>query len=222
LVRAGGETRLHVDTGVSAPVPFAPVGLNEVITIGGNRNDPGFEGGFIGQIDQVTLLVPRPSATDADGDGLLDSWETLHGLSIGSGTGNDGPEGDSDGDGESNALEFAFGGDPNVSDAGLRKRAAVDEAGGSDYLTLTLALRDGTELTGSGPFVGERDGIQYEIRGSFDLTEHLAELVEVVPAISAGLPLAPEGYTYRTFRLAEDTSVNPKGFLQGRANLTSP
>ena len=222
LVRSGGVTRLHVDGNVSAPIPFSPVGFNEVISIGGNRNNPGFEGGFIGQIDNVTLLVPVPSLSDADGDGLLDSWETAHGLLTNSSEGADGAAGDPDGDGQSNADEFAFGGDPQVSDAGVHKRFAVDAVSGTKHLTLTIALRNDTTFTGTGPLTAQRDGINYEIRGSYDLASFAADVVEVTPALTSGLPGAPEGYSYRTFRLADDTATRSKGFLQGRAVLDVP
>jgi hypothetical protein len=222
LVRSGGVTRLHVDAGVSAPVPFAPTTFNEVISIGGNRDDPGFEGGFIGQIDNVSLSVPLPSPTDADGDGLLDTWELANGLLTSSGAGVDGPAGDPDGDGETNADEFAFGGNAQVADSGARKRSAIDTVSGTDHLTLTLALRAGTLFSGTGPLTAQQDGINYEIRGSYDLSAFAADVTEVVPALSSGLPAAPDGYSYRTFRLSDDTTTRPKGFLQGRASLVAP
>ena len=49
---------------------------------------------------------------DFDGDALPDSWELAFGLNEGSGTGDDGPAGDPDHDGVSNAAEFAAGTHP--------------------------------------------------------------------------------------------------------------
>jgi hypothetical protein len=54
---------------------------------------------------------------DTDGDTLPDWWETQYGLDPASATGNDGPNSDLDGDGLTNAQEFAFGTNPLVNDS---------------------------------------------------------------------------------------------------------
>jgi hypothetical protein len=54
------------------------------------------------------------SSTDADGDGLPDDWEILHGLDPDSASGDDGAEGDPDGDGLTNAAEYRRGTDPRA------------------------------------------------------------------------------------------------------------
>ena len=57
----------------------------------------------------------NPLNDDTDGDGLPDGWEIQNDLDPLSATGDDGPEGDPDGDGFDNALEFALGAPANNS-----------------------------------------------------------------------------------------------------------
>ena len=69
---------------------------------------------------------------DDDNDGLPDWWETQHGLSTTSATGDDGPNGDKDGDGMSNIAELRAGTNPNDPD---------------DYLRMTIApITGGVQL----------------------------------------------------------------------------
>jgi len=53
---------------------------------------------------------------DSDGDGLPDLWEIANGLDPADNTGANGATADLDGDGVNNAAEYAFGGNPFVSD----------------------------------------------------------------------------------------------------------
>ena len=54
---------------------------------------------------------------DTDGDTLADWWETQYGFDPASAVGVNGANGDIDGDGLTNAQEFAFGTNPLVNDA---------------------------------------------------------------------------------------------------------
>ena len=58
------------------------------------------------------FAIDLPALFDADADGLDDRWERTVGLSTSLGTGDDGPSGDPDGDGVSNADERARGTHP--------------------------------------------------------------------------------------------------------------
>lgn len=61
----------------------------------------------------VSLLGYWKQATgDLDGDGLPSDWEQQFGLDMSSGIGDHGPDGDPDGDGKSNAEEYAEGTHP--------------------------------------------------------------------------------------------------------------
>lgn len=59
------------------------------------------------QFDVVQLGWTPPVTADADRDTLPDEWETQYGLDITTGVGDDGPDGDPDHDGQTNAQELA-------------------------------------------------------------------------------------------------------------------
>ena len=86
----------------------------------------------------MNLITPPLPPADADGDGLLDKWETIHGLSIASGTGSDGPDGDPDGDRANNFHEFAFGGDPRAASDRGPSLGTVVEISGERYFSIYL------------------------------------------------------------------------------------
>lgn len=85
---------------------------------------------YFGEVFSFTTLN-----ADADGDGLLDSWELAHwGTTVGHG-----PQDDFDGDGVEELLEQAFGLNPTVADHGAVPHP-VDEGG---YLTVTITRQPG-------------------------------------------------------------------------------
>ena len=138
------------------------------------------------------------------------------------------PEGDPDGDGRNNLLEFALGGNP--SDGADQGRMYLMTKA-SDYsddkaLILTLAVRKGTDFpVGSHikPSVS-RDGVKYTIEGGIDLSDFSAniwtnDLSDTRNAtLNAGLPPLDSNYEYRSFTLegSQNTAINPKGFLRAR------
>ena len=67
--------------------------------------------GGTGVIHSVTLGITGVPITDADHDGLDDSWELAHFGNL-----TQGPQGDPDGDGHSNLREMLLGSDPLVDD----------------------------------------------------------------------------------------------------------
>jgi glucose/arabinose dehydrogenase len=78
----------------------------------------------------------EPAITDADNDTLPDAWERRFGLDPSIAASSDGPDGDPDGDGVSNAAELAQGGHPR----GLRKYYLAEGATSAQYFDLSLDL----------------------------------------------------------------------------------
>jgi fibronectin-binding autotransporter adhesin len=123
-----------------------------------------------------------------------------------------GPAADPDGDGRSNLIEFALGGDPSdSSDRGLME---VFSHNGEMHLTLAV-LKGAPVFAGSPAPSSTVDGITYRIEGSFDLSDYTAPVVPTAPQVFALPALEPNSeYEYRTFRL--DSSGTNRGFLRVR------
>jgi autotransporter-associated beta strand protein len=136
-----------------------------------------------------------------------------------------GPNADPDGDGNSNFLEFALGGDPASGGNGPKLFQLVadsDDAGTAKELLLTIAVRSGTPAflpTNGGSPTATFGGATYTIEGSLDLAT-FSSPVSVVGTVSPPAPNAapPAGYTYRTFSLGGSDGLPARGFL--RVNVT--
>lgn len=124
---------------------------------------------------------------------------------------------DPDGDGESNAVEFALGGTPNNGSSRARIHPLTldsDDGGTDKELLLTIAVRSGTPaFTGTPSPAATHDGFTSTVQGSLDFATFSAP-VSVVTTVTTGLPAAPAGYEYRTFRLDGSDGLPSKGFLR--------
>ena len=130
------------------------------------------------------------------------------------------PEADPDNDGVSNLAEFALAGNPgNGTNTGL-KRSAIDNISGTDYLTYTFACRTGASFSLTSPALASKDGVDYAVRASTDLSTFTFGVDEVSPAITTGLPAVPADYTYRTFRVTSPKNSQPKAFIQVKTSPT--
>ena len=133
---------------------------------------------------------------------------------------NNGPGDDPDKDGISNLAEFAFDDDPLSGTASGKVVGRIATISGQPYLTLTLPVRDGAVFSGPGDLVSAPvAGVTYTIQGSTDLADFTSmNLVEVTPALTAGLP-APlsSGWSYRTFRTPDPTGSLARQFIRALA-----
>jgi autotransporter-associated beta strand protein len=128
-----------------------------------------------------------------------------------------GPAADPDGDGESNAMEFAHGGTPNNGSSHAKIHPLLldsSDVGTDKEMLLTIAVRSGTPVfSGSPSPAATHEGFTSTVQGSLDLTGFSATVAVVAP-LTAGLPAAPTGYEYRTFSLNGSDGLSSKGFLR--------
>lgn len=136
-----------------------------------------------------------------------------------------GPDADPDGDGLSNAQEFALGGLPNnPGDRAKVFALAADssDAGTARELVLTIAVLQGTPAFGGTPSpAASFNGCTYTVKGDAALGD-FDSAVSVVTPVTTDLPPAPAGYEYRSFRLDASDGLQGRGFLRVDVSETTP
>lgn len=128
------------------------------------------------------------------------------------------PGDDPDGDGSTNALEFALGGIPNNGANNPKIYSIIaDSSADGDVIEeqlMTIAVRSGTPAFSGSPSPGAvQDGYTYRVEGSTTLGS-FNTVVSPVNPVTAGLPTVPSGYEYRTFSLSGSNGTPGKGFLR--------
>ena len=125
------------------------------------------------------------------------------------------PGADPDGDGLSNVAEFIMGGTaPNSGSAANRPVEAVI----SGHLTMSMLVPSGATFAGSPSPSANVQGVDVAVGGSLDLATFTRPVEET--ALNPGLPSAPSGHEWHTFRLGEPISSQSRGFL--RASFITP
>jgi autotransporter-associated beta strand protein len=130
---------------------------------------------------------------------------------------------DPDGDGQSNAVEFALGGVPNDGSNNAKVYSLMADSDAdvdaTSELLMTIAVRSGTPaFAGSPSPTAAHDGVTYTIQGSTALDSFTTNVLPVAP-VTTGLPAAPAGYEYRTFSLDGSNGTPAKGFLRVQVGL---
>ncbi len=132
-----------------------------------------------------------------------------------------GMDADPDRDGQLNLLEFALGGNPDGSADRARIYPLTTDGTATRKLLLTIAVRAGTPVfTGSPSPAAATEGVTYTILGGLNVTQWDSPVAVVTPPQTAGLPPAPAGYEYRTFKLLAADGLPAKGFLRVRVAST--
>jgi hypothetical protein len=128
-----------------------------------------------------------------------------------------GEDADPDGDGSTNAEEFALGGTPNNGgDSAKVYQFTADSSDGDTAreLVLTIAVLEGTPAFAGTPSPSaSTEGYTYTVQGDTDLSGFDSN-VSVVDPLTTGLPAAPEGYEYRSFKLDGSDGLPNRGFLR--------
>lgn len=145
-----------------------------------------------------------------------DTWAASFGLNPAT----DGAPGfDKDGDGQTNLVEFAFGGSPvnGANNARIHAfKADSSDPGTEPELLMTVAVRSGTPaFTPGSPATASFEGLNYSIEGSANLGTFATAVTPVAPVTTA-LPAAPAGYEYRSFSLDGSNGLPNRGFLRAK------
>ncbi|MCB1133085.1 MAG: hypothetical protein KDN05_18320, partial [Verrucomicrobiae bacterium] len=125
------------------------------------------------------------------------------------------PGADPDADGLSNVAEFLMGGTApdDAADGNGTVGGIVD-----GHLTLSLLVPSGATFSGTPSPTATVEGVNVGIGGSLDLSAFAQDVEETT--VNPGLPGAPSGYDWHTFRLVDAVSTQPLGFL--RASFEQP
>ena len=128
---------------------------------------------------------------------------------------------DPDQDGQCNLLEYGLGGNPSTCGNLVKTYAQTGAGLPTDSLVLTLAVRAGTPVfTGTPSVSATHEGITYAILGGLTPSASDGQVSIVTPAQTSGLPAAPAGYEYRSFKLNSSTGLPAAGFLRARITAT--
>jgi autotransporter-associated beta strand protein len=130
------------------------------------------------------------------------------------------PVADPDGDGQSNALEFALGGVPNNGGSRTKIYSLIADsdadADGVKELLMTIAVRIGSPAFSGSPSPSSvMDGFTCTVEGTFNLNSFPAVAIPVgTVAPPAPNATPPADYEFRTFSLDGSNGLPTHGFLR--------
>jgi hypothetical protein len=119
--------------------------------------------------------------------------------------------------------EFAFDGHPRVQEPEGAFTGSLNIITGEETLTFTIPVRDGAVFSGGPARTSDIiDGVTYRIEAGRDLANGDVAPVEVTgpdaEAIQTGMPELSPGWSYRTFRMPDSTTDEPRMFFRAMAD----
>jgi autotransporter-associated beta strand protein len=188
---------------------FTGMADGATVTVGANAYTLNYQDTANGK-GAVTLAISAPYA----------SWASSYGLNLLT-TG--APGADPDGDGVLNILEYATNANPNDPTSRGRVYGKVHNLGGSDVLTLTIAVRSGATFAAAAETqTATKDGVTYIVEAS----ESLSTWNEVVTKLNAAesadvqavlpLPVLESGWEWHSFRTDGATTTEILDFIRLR------
>ena len=209
---------VELSTGAVLDLNFADVDVIHSLVLNGTPQAEGIWGALGSGADHESALITGAGLLVVPGDVFLEwiaTFPALSGPSAARGA-------DPDQDGLTNLEEFAFNSDPTDDAISDKVRARVETIGPAQSLVITLPVRAGAVLSGTGPAMLATGDMSYEVGGSNDLSSFNQTVYEVIPALigNPDLPPLDPGWGYRTFRLDGNVGGGnprgPKGFLHAR------
>ena len=186
--------------GLCVPTDASTLTISAYAKVSGKADSANVSGGFAGSPLMTWTNTYFPGITDSNIVSLA---------------------ADPDHDGQTNLIEFALGGNPTAAGSSA-KLNVLSSDGISKMLLLTITVRAGTpDFTGTPSPAATQDGVIYTVQGGLSLAAFTSPVSAVVPAVTTGLPAAPAGYEYRSFKLDAADGLPGSGFLRVQV-ATSP
>ena len=210
---------VHLTSGAVLNLTHTAVDVIDSLTIDGVLQSAGIWGAIgSGAAHQTSLITGTGFLQATNGVTSMQLWAANHGMSGASAA----PDADPDGDGVPNILEFALDGNPQAAGSGGLAFARI--SAGGDF-TYTIAVRSGA-LFAAAEYdqTATIDGIAYTVEASSDLADWGAtvSVLEVLPAVTTGLPVPDSGWEYHTFRTDGGPSVVPQAYFHVLVEAQAP
>lgn len=168
VIESGNDEEISYEVDGTANKAFYRLQFTDVQTTDPDNGDFDYDG--LSNLNEVSQHQTNPLDSDSDDDGMPDAWEIANSLDPnddGSSDYFDGAEGDPDGDGLINILEYVYSANPNLDDTDLDGLGDYDEI--YVYGTwVNLSDSDGDDLSDfAETFTHSTDPLWWDTDGDF-------------------------------------------------------